>query len=287
VDLALVQGETCAGEAFPVLSAGPGVGELTPTITSLTSLTIDDRVRLVLDRVLTPKTGSLGVVVEACPVNQQAVAKTLVPLAKQRGFTVGATASVPCGKASDGGKAVAALQANKVAQVIFVSGEHEAALVRAFTKTASAKAFRPVYGVTSAAAPATLTDQRDKVAGVGWVPALDLTAAAASAEINDCLRVVRKAGAAGPTTPAQRFATYGACDVLSLADRVLRLTRGSTDATAVRNALKATGRLFKAASLLDSATDFRARQTGPATGSTFGWVPACGCFQYTGPRFAL
>ena len=287
VDLALVQGQACAGTSFPVLAAGPGVGELTSTLTSLTTLTVDDRVRLVLDRALTPKTGSLGVVVESCPVNQRAVTKVLVPRARQRGFTIAATASVPCGQAARAGSTVAALQAKKAAQVVFVSGEDEAGLLRAFTKAAAAKRYAPQYGVTSAAAPATLADQSAQVVGVGWLPALDTSAVAASGEINDCLRAVRRAGATAPTTPGQRFATYGACDLLSLADRVLRLTHGSTDVTAVRSALKATGRLFKAASVLDSATDFRTRQTGPARGSTFAWSPGCRCYAYTGDRFAL
>ena len=287
VDLALVQGDACPGTSFPVLAAGPAVGQLTPALTSVTSLSVDDRLRLLLTKALDPKTGDLGVVVEACPIDQQAVTKTLTPVAKQRGFTVTATASVPCGKAADGGKAVAALQAKKVAQVVFVSADHEAALVRAFTKTAKAKAFAPVYGVTSATVPALLTDQREKVVGIGWSPSLDTTASTASVPINDCRRALRKAGAALPATPAQRFTTYTACDLMGLADRVLRLTHGATDVTAVRSALKATGRLFKAASVLDSATDFRTRQTGPASASRFAWSPSCGCVQYTGSHVKL
>jgi hypothetical protein len=210
-----------------------------------------------------------------------------VPLAKHRGFTVAVTARVACGHAADGGKAVAAVKAKRPGQVLFVSGDAEATLVRAFTRTAKAQAFSPVYGVTSAAVPATLKDQRDRVFGAGWLPSLDLAGATASVEVNDCLRAVRQAGAAAPATPVQRFSAYGACDLLALADRVLRLTRGSTDATAVRDALKATGRLFKAASTYGSATDFRTRQTGPAQASPFGWSSGCSCFVYAGKAFAL
>ena len=48
-----------------------------------------------------------------------------------------------------------------------------------------------------------------------------------------------------------------------------------------------TGRLFKAATVLESATDFRTRQTGPAVARTFAWSAACTCIEYTGARFAL
>ena len=286
VDLALVQGDACSGKPFPVLAAGPGLGDLSTTITALTSLTVDDRIKALLDHVLAPKTGTLGVVVESCAVNERAVSMTLTPLAKQKGFTVAATASVPCGRTAQGASAVAAMQANKVKQVMFVSGAAEATLVRAFTKQARAKAFAPYYGVTSAAVPSTLTDQQDRVVGVGWAPSLDTTAATSSVEINQCLRDVRHAGATQPTTSG-RFATFGACDLLALADRVLRLTKGSTDPTAVRRAVRSTGRLFKAASTLDSAEDFRTRQAGPARASAFGWSSRCTCFQYAGDGFAI
>lgn len=287
VDLALVQGPSCPGTPFPVLAAGPALAELTSSLTSVTALTVDDRVRLLLDRVLTPKTGALGVVVENCPPNAQAVTKTLAPTAKRRGFTVAATASVPCGKAADAGHAVAALQAKKVAQVVFVSGGDEAGLVRSFTRAANARHFAPVYGITSAAAPATLADQREQMVGVGWLPVLDTTAITASAQINDCLRALRKAGADAPSTPARRFAVYGACDLIRLADGVLRQTKGSADPGAVRKAVSALGKSFTAANLFGSATNFRNRQTGPATGSAFAWSRSCPCFSYTGSSFGL
>jgi hypothetical protein len=269
-----------------VLAAGAGLGDVTPTLTTITGLTVDDRVRLLLQRALDPKDGSVGVVVEGCPNEQRAVTKTLDPVAKQRGFTVAATATVPCGKSGDAGRAVATLQSKQARQVVFVSGNGEAALVRAFSRTARAKRYAPTYGVSSAAVPATLTDGREKTVGVGWLPTLDTTSATASVQINDCLRALRRAGATAPSTQAQRFAAYGACDLLALADWVLRLTRGSTDPAAVRGALKATGRLFKAASVLGSATDFRTRQTGPASVSTFAWEKGCRCMAYTGSPFA-
>ena len=287
VDLALVQGQSCAGTSFPVLSAGPALTELTAGLTAITALTVDDRVKLLLDRVLTPKTGSLGVVVESCAPNERAVTQTLTPTAKQRGFTLAATAGVPCGRAAEAGRAVASLQAKQVAQVVFVSGGDEAGLVRAFTKTAAAKRFAPLYGITSAAAPATLADQRDRMVGVGWLPSLDTTAVTASAEINDCMRALRKAGADAPSGPAGRFSAYGACDLIRLAASVLRETKGSTDAGAFRKAVSALGRAFRAANLYDAATDFRTRQTGPATGSAFAWTKSCPCFSYTGSSFAV
>jgi hypothetical protein len=294
----------------PQLSGDFGLGDAdslrrAPYLVPATTLTEDDRVRLLLERLtaagrLTAK-DQLGVVIEGCPFDQRAYARTVAPTARRLGLTIAQTVESQCfedirdlgGQAASMQSAVLSFQTNRITKVLFVSGSVEANLLLYFALAAEAQGFHPGYALTSAAAPAvqeanTPKAQLANAVGLGWLPSTDSNLVRTPPPAaRACLQDLRSQGVA-PQGAVDRAYAYGACDLIRLYDDALQVTRGDTGVSAVLGAIAAAGTGFDGASSYGERTDFRAgRRTGPAQGRFFAWSRACGCFDYTGSPMSL
>jgi hypothetical protein len=277
-----------------------------PYLVPVATLTTDDRVRLLLERLtaaarLTSK-DQLGIVVEGCPFDQRAYARTVEPTAKRLGLTIAQKVEARCfadigdlgGQASDMQGAVLKFQTSGVNKVLFVSGSVEANLLLYFATSAESQGYHPGYALTSAAAPAvqeanTPKAQLANAVGLGWLPSMDtnhVTAPLPAAR--RCLQDMKKGAGLTPQGAVDRVYAYGACDTAALYDAALRATQGNADVSAVLAAVAGLGTGFAGAESFGERTDFTGgRRTGPAQGRIFAWSTGCSCFDYTGSPVSL
>jgi hypothetical protein len=270
------------------------------------TLTVDDRVRLMLERLttagrLTVK-DKLGVVVEGCPFDQRAYQNTAVPTAKRLGLTIAQKFEPRCfesigdlgGQVSDLQSAVLQFQTNAVNKVLFVSGSVESNLLAYFAQGAESQSYHPGYALTSAAAAAvqeanTPKTQLANAVGLGWLPSIDtnhVTPPLPAAR--QCLQELQKGAGVTPQGAVDRNYAFGACDIANLYDAALRATGGNSDVTQVLAAISALRTGFPGSLSYGEETDFSSgRRTGPAQGRIFAWSPTCMCFDYTGSPVSL
>jgi hypothetical protein len=295
----------------PQISSDYGLGDndslrRAPYLVPAVTLTVDDRVRLMLERLttagrLTAK-DKLGIVVEGCPFDQRAYTRTVQPTAKRLGLTIAQKVEARCfedirdlgGQASDMQSAVLKFETNGVNKVLFVSGSVEANLLLYFATTAESQGYHPGYALTSAAAAAvqeanTPKAQLANAVGLGWMPSLDSSRVPPLLPAGRrCLQDLQKGAGVTPQSPADRVYAFGACDTMGLYDATLRATQGNADVSAVLAAVSALRTGFPAATTYGERTDFSSgRRTGPAQGRIFAWSTACTCFDYTGSPVSL
>jgi hypothetical protein len=246
----------------------------------------------------------IGVVVEGCPTGQRLYQNAVRPALSHAGLAITATSETRCfqslqdlgGMASDTQNAVLQFSTRGVDRVLFVSAAAEGNLVLVFTEAAEAQHYRPGYAVDSVAAPAVLASniprgQMQNMRGLGWVPALDSQQpddAKPTSTGRMCLQRLQKTAGLRPSSAADRYTVYGACDAFALYDTILRTTRGQPGSGAVLAALDAIGRSYVSATTVDGRESFgRARTTGAAAARLFAFNGGCTCFRYTSSSFTL
>jgi hypothetical protein len=295
----------------PQVAGDYALGDVTslaraPSFYAPDTTTIDNRMRALLERTtaahrVTPA-DKIGVVIEGCPYNSRAYARTVVPTAKRLGLTITDRVEARCfegfddfgGLASDMESAVLRLNSRGVTKVVFVSGSLEGNLMLLFGTAAESQGYRPGYALTSAASPAvqeanTPKAQLANAFGVGWLPALDTSRSAVSLPAAQrCVQDLHAGAGVAPASPADRYTAFSICDAFALSEAALGPTSGATDPGSVGAAIAGLGTGFAASATHGERTDFRnARRTGPAQGRLFAWSKACGCFDYTGQPFSL
>jgi hypothetical protein len=277
-----------------------------PYLLQAVTLTVDDRVGLMLERLttagrLTAK-DKLGIVVEGCPFDQRAYTRTVQPIAKRLGLTIAQKVEARCfgdirdlgGQASDMQSAVLKFQTNGVNKVVFVSGSVESNMLLYFATAAESQSYHPGYALTSAAAAAlqeanTPKAQLANAVGLGWMPSLDSSHVPPLLPAGRrCLQDLQKAAGLTPQSPADRVYAFGACDTVGLYDAALRATHGDPNVSGVLASVAALRTGFAGATSYGERTDFSAgRRTGPAQGRIFAWSTGCTCFDYTGSPVSL
>lgn len=294
----LITGDYAFGDADSIAQA--------PSVIAVSGLTIDDRMRALLERGSAAKrltkTDPLGVVIEGCPFNVRAYNRTVVPTANRLGIPIADHIESRCfesfadfgGLASDMASAALRLRTRGATRILFVSGSLEGNLVLLFATAAESQGWHPGYAITSTAAPVvqeanTPKTQLANAFGLGWLPSIDSTQSKAdSATTQGCLRDLNAGAGITPASATDRYFAFSICDIFAIYDQVLQSTRGATDRTAITRAVSGLDTRFAAAATLGGATDFGGgRRTGPAQGRLFAWSTTCGCFAYTGNPFGL
>jgi hypothetical protein len=153
-------------------------------------------------------------------------------------------------------------------------------------RSAEAEGFHPLYGVSSADAPAFLAAgssprQLRGAIGVGWSPLLDVQAAddpGGGPVRATCAAAFARAGVAlGGRTPFGQYAAYQACDSL-LALRAA----GATDSAGISGRMEALGRSWQSG--LNLGTWLApGRHDGTAAWRLLRYNGECRCFHYDGP----
>lgn len=245
------------------------------------------------------RTSRIGVVVEGCAFNQRTYDRTVVPLAKQLGLTIAGHEETRCfrglpdlgGQAAELQSVVLQFQSSQVTDVLFVTGGMEGNLMLLFGTAAQSQQYHPHYALTSGVSAVvqegnTPEAQLQNAAGLGWLPDVDSDRTKVTRpEQVQCLGDLHRGGMTA-TGAVDRTYGFTACDSLSLLAAALRRTSGST--ADLVGAVSSLGRGFTAATTYGGTTDFSAgRRTGPSTGRVFVWQSGCGCFDYTGPTYAL
>jgi hypothetical protein len=302
----------CLAKAHtPQIAGDYALGDTTslnevPSFYAVSTMTIDDRMRALFEQGALAhrlaKTDKIGVVVEGCPFNARAYARTVVPTAQRLGLTISDHVESRCfesfdqfgGLASDMAGAVLRFRSAGVTKVVFVSGSIEGNLMLLFGTAAESQGWRPGYGLTSTAAPViqegnTPKSQLANAFGLGWLPMLDSTRASATQPAAQrCVTDLKAGAGVTPQTATDRYDAFSICDTFALYEAALRATLGATDPASVATAVSRMGTGFTAATTHGGVTDFGGgRRTGPAQGRLFAWSTACGCFDYTGAPFSL
>lgn len=304
------QFSTCLAKAGVVQVNGSyGLGDDTSlaaerTTVSTLAVGTDRRLRATLGRLAAAghltRSSRVGVLVEGCPFNERAVARTLVPTARRLGLTLSSTRTTTCfGSVSDLGRLASQAQAavldfasRGVDRVLFVSAV-EGNLLLLFATAAESQGYRPRYALSSLALPDVVAQnvpQQQLVGaqGLGWLPVTDADGPLSpSAQTASCLALLKGQGLA-VRSRADAFFAYAPCDAFSLTARVLAGTGGATAPGSFLPALASVGTGFRGATPLDGATDFRdGRTDGAARGRVFAWSTSCACFRYAGAAAPL
>ena len=120
--------------------------------------------------------------IEGCPFDQRAFARSVAPTARRLGLTIAQSVETQCfedirdlgGQAATMQSAVLRFQSNGITKVLFVSGSVESNLLLYFALAAEAQGFHPGYALTSAAAPAVQeANTPEGAAGQRGGPGLD------------------------------------------------------------------------------------------------------------------
>jgi hypothetical protein len=298
---------TCLAKArVPQIEGSYAVGdnsELTqvPSLLAPTSLSTNQRVAAVLRELrstgyLSPHT-RLGVVVEGCPDNERAYHATFVPLAQRLGIPLVSEATSECFQgvngfgtlASDMQNAALKFKTENVQRVAFISSV-EGDLLLLFSGAATSENYHPGYALDSLALPVVAEsnmppDQIRNFHGLGWLPVVDVNAAASSRTPTQtqCLSTLHNGGGPTPSGAEDYYFAYIGCDTLSLLERALQLGGGAMPASDVRNVAQQLGSSFRTAVTYGGQSDFSNRPGAAAAGREFAWGAGCSCFTYTGP----
>jgi hypothetical protein len=279
-----------------------------PLFITPTNPLADTRYRVLVERLAASgflrASHKIGVVVEGCPTGQRLYQNAVRPALSHAGLAVAATSETRCfqslqdlgGMTSDTQNAVLQFSTQGVDRVLFVSAAAEGNLVLVFTEAAEAQHYRPGYAIDSVAAPAVLASnipgaQMQNMRGLGWVPKLDSQNpddAEPTSTGRMCLHRLQKDAGLRPSSAADYYTVYGACDAFALYDTILRTTRGQPSSGAVLAGLDAIGGSYVSATTVNGRESFgRAHTTGASAGRLFAFNGGCTCFRYTSSSFAL
>jgi ABC-type branched-subunit amino acid transport system substrate-binding protein len=275
----------------------------TPSLLAPTAPSLDRQITGVLqglhDSGYVTSKNKLGVLYEECPYTQRPLALTLRPLAKKLGVQV-TEAGVKCirafndvAEASRGlSSAVLAFKNAGVDRVTFVS-TFEGTLLLLFSKAAEPQLYRPGYVLSTQALLALVppqmdAEQRKDLRGMGWVPAIDTSAAkspAAPAATTRCLGLYASRGLK-PQTNTDRLLMFTQCAGLFLLEQALTATAGDSSRAALVGAVQNMQGTFSSPATLDGATHFAAgHHDGAVRLREMRWDTSCSCAQYiSAPR---
>jgi hypothetical protein len=188
------------------------------------------------------------------------------------------------GAASDASAAVLRFRSEGVTEVLFLT--RNAFEPTTFMQAANSQNYRPTYLLSSQQYPNALAglvppSQLDGALGVGWAPALDLSAGFDSGpQAESCLRNMRERGRSynGAT---QVLVALLVCDAFDLFKRAAEGPDGlASRDTLLRSALRANG--FVSAVTIKTAFP-GGRRDGVAGYRPLAFNADCGCFRYFGP----
>ncbi|HEU5035158.1 MAG TPA: hypothetical protein VFT62_10460 [Mycobacteriales bacterium] len=245
------------------------------------------------------KTNHLGIVLEGCPDNQRAYARTLGPLVKRLGLAPPKLVTFDCVDSTAGGAAQgqAAIsnailrfrQPPTVDRVMFVSAQ-ESAVLLLFGASAQSQNYHPGYLLSSNAQAHLFTEggsgfpspQLPQLHGVGNSPYTDISAARATATDARCLALIRPIGI-NPGNYDDRGQAVFTCGPFLLLEAALQRTRGDASASGLAAAVAGLGNAFAAPDVLAGSTSYSSsRRDGGDLVQTFGYVSSCRCIRYSG-----
>lgn len=157
-----------------------------------------------------------------------------------------------------------------------------------FMQQAESQGYKPKYGLTSAAGPASLLQgtvpgQLGGAVGIGYQVYNDVDASHRPKDVNTatrrCFAIMQKAGQQASSGIAQAVQTQ-LCDGLFFLEHALRGVTALTPAT-LRERARAVGRSYVTPATF--AADFsNGRTDGAAAYRPFAFKADCSCFEYTG-----
>lgn len=242
----------------------------------------------------------VGILTVDDTVFSKAVDSYLVPALKRLGYTPIVEKVSPLQRLSDSGAQAASV---KAAQLAFAANgvthvipfETNGNLSTFFLPTARSQAYYPRYGVYTGSASEALLEsgvveqkQMNGAVGFGWVPAIDLKAADNSPNgrySNDsrrhCLQVMKANGITFDSGNAEAIA-LNTCASLYLLKATLDRTPSAVAPASFIATLQSLGTSYQSAGGVGE--DFRPGvQDPPNKVYDWGYLPACGCFRYSGP----
>jgi hypothetical protein len=267
-----------------------------PQLFATGSPTVDRRITALLRGLtqtgLLTRQSKLGVIVEDCPENTRAYSHTLTPLARSLGLDI-MRADVDCvaGFSDAGsffaqvGSAVLPFHSAGVDRVMFITS-FEVAALQAFENQAQSQAWKPTYGLSSLAATAANAgqypaDAQSRMAGVGWIPVVDITGVPHSAATKRCDAIARAAGINARSQADYAF-VYQICDLFAVLDASLVAARGHDEANVLPAGVAGAMRSFGSAYVLAGRLRLdRQVHDAPPSFSVFRYVQTCKCFRYS------
>jgi hypothetical protein len=267
-----------------------------PQLFTTASPTVDRRITAALRGLtqagLLTRQSKLGVIVEDCPENTRAYSHTLTPLAHSLGVSV-QRADVDCvGGFSDAGSffaqvssAVLPFRSAGVDRVMFITS-FEIAALQAFENQAQAQAWKPTYALSSLAATAANAgqypaDAQSRMAGVGWIPVVDVSAVRHSAATKRCDAVARAQGINAKSQADYAF-VYQICDLFAVLDASLVAARGHDEASILPAGVATAMGSFESAYVLGERLRLDRRvHDAPPSFSVFRYQQTCSCFRYS------
>jgi len=240
------------------------------------------------------KADQLGVIVEDCPEDTRAYARTVLPVIAQLGLKPPKEEQIACttGFASAGAAAVnisnaiLAFKTAHVDRVMFVS-YYEAVILLLFGNDAATQDYDPGYMLSSnaeaEAAPGNIpSSQLPEVHGVGNSPYSDVDNAVLSTADSRCLALA-KAGGLIPSTYNDLSILTFSCGPFELLERALQVTDGDAGAQPLAAGIDGLGSSFEGPGLVGGSTYFSAtRHDGPDAVQVFGYLASCQCIRYSG-----
>ena len=240
----------------------------------------------------------IGVIVEDCPENSTAYAKTVVPVAKSLGLTL-TMRKVNCvtGFSDAGayfaqvGSAVLPFNTAGISRVLFITS-FEVAALQAFENQAQAQAYSPSYVLSSIASTAVQASQysadaQRRMAGVGWIPVLDTTGVPQTTGAKHCSEIARSQGQTISNQSDYVFLLQ-VCDLFGVLDAALVAARGSDEAAAFSAGLGAAMPSYRSSDVLGERLRLGGdAHDGPPAFAPFAYVSSCSCFRYTSKPAAL
>ncbi len=267
-----------------------------PTLLSPTAPSVERRfaalVRGLAGNGYLSKASKIGVVVEDCPHNLRAYSSTLGPALQRLGATV-TKRTVSCVHGFGDAAAfitsiqgqVLPLRSAGVDRVIFMTGFEQIA-GQFFEQQSKQQGWKPHYALTSAADTGRNTMQfseeaQTRLQGVGWEPALDVTAMpTGTAGTRRCVALWK--GYAPAASRTNRQVDDTTCDLFFLLEAALARTGGDSTASSLLNALLGLGTSYSSALSLGGGTRLGPGQKdAPSLFATFGYGAACHCVAYT------
>ena len=267
-----------------------------PQLFTTASPTVDRRITAALrgltqTGVLT-RQSKLGVIVEDCPENTRAYSRTLTPVARGLGLNV-QRRDINCvtGFSDAGaffaqvGSAVLPFHSAGVDRVMFVTS-FEVAALQAFENQAQAQAWQPTYALSSLALTAANAGQytaeaQSRMAGVGWIPVVDVSGVKRSTAAKRCDAVARAEGIT-VTSQADYAFLDQICDLFAVLDASLSAARGHDEPSVFPSGVATGMTSFESAYVLGGRLRLdREVHDAPALFAAFGYQQKCSCFRYS------
>jgi len=236
----------------------------------------------------------VGVVVEDCPWIKRAYAAQWLPRARSAGvvmdeFHVKCTAG-----AEDAGPLAQQMQAaqlrfrsNRDQVVMFATYPTEVNLVL-FATAAQSQRWFPRYYLDSKARVADghstgnyPLEQVRNMRGVGWAPAMDVSAPALTAPAQKRCLAIMTEHRVTIRTPLDAQLAFSACDPFFLLEAALQGMSGQLQAGGLRSSVETLATRFAAAGNGGETLLSRRQHYGTVEYATFGYDAQCDCVRYT------